>query len=214
MEAPPGPDPEKLLLRLSDGDGLSREEIDEIVELLRQLESEDIGRKLSVDDVYSYLVVLGRAEQKQYRHVIEKFLDVRDALTVALVLETLCLRWDCTDEYLERVVSFALGVAWDEDQDVQQAAIKILGEFLHTAIGVDATALGDRQREVLELLLNLLRDDSLEHWTRQSSYFALCRAAGKDWEELPNDCVLLDLTEGSTDLDHEVLERLDRLAAG
>ncbi len=215
MEATFGIDPEKLLLRISQGEELSSEEVAEITEVFRSLEIEDIGRSRSVDEVYSFLVVVGRARLIELQHLIEKSLDVRDALTVALVLETLCLEWEKTGEYLERVINFALGVAWDEDQDVQQVAIKILGEylqqFLPAILSQDVKSLSASQHRVLDLLMSIFEDESLESWTRQSAYYSLCRSYGKDWEVIPSECVQLEFSHDSKDVEWGMIDELKEL---
>ncbi len=217
METAFGIDPEKLLLRISQGEELSKEEIEEVTEVLRSLDLKEIGRARSVDEMYSFLVVVGKARLTSLGHLIEKFLEVRDALTVGLVLETLCLQWEKTGEYLERVINFALGVAWDDEQDVQQVAIKILGEYLHTRIPQVVCTKEPKttvsEHRVLELLFSLFEDEALESWSRQSAYYSLCRAYGKDWEAIPSECVQLDFAEGSADIDWEMTVKLQRLLA-
>lgn len=217
MDTGVGLDPEKLLVRISDGETLSSEEVEELAEVLRAVDAAEVGRKRSVDEIYSYIVVVGRAKLTSLQHSIEKFLDVRDALTVALVLETLCLEWKATDAYLERVISFALGVSWDEDQDVQQAAIKILGEYLFETLApslhgeTSDLRLSPPQHRVLELLLSIFSDPELESWTRQSSYFSLCRADGRDWDRIPSECVQLRFEKGTKDIDWSMIEGLEEV---
>lgn len=215
-------DPEKLLLKIGTGKKLSEEECAHVVEQLQSVDTEDLGRKLSVDDVYSYLVVLGRAKLFQHRNLLERYLETRDPLTVALVLEMLCLDWKFVEQYIERVVNFALGVAWDNEDDVRLMALKILGEYLQQAAlspGQDKKKLAStRSKEcqtidlyVLELLFSVFDDEEISAWTRQAAYSSLCRAAGKAWDEIPGECVQIDFGDQSSDLDREMLASLRRL---
>ena len=120
------------------------------------------------------------------------------------------MEWDRFEDYLERIISFAVGVSWDEDEDVKQSAIRILGEYLASGLSLEAgresnrdleITLSDDQREVVLFLLRTFFDRTLESWTRQSAYCALLRASGVRAQGLPNDCVMLDFTPGSTDID-------------
>jgi hypothetical protein len=214
-------DTEKMLFTLSEGKPLLAEEIAEVTELLEGSEGIAGGRGFSVDDVYSCLLVVGRGKLFDYRHVVEQYLQAEDALTVALVLEMLCLDWGFVEEYLEQVISFALGVPWDEDEDVRQTALKILGEYLFAsepsrrdkAEAQDEIKLA-RRRHVLDLLVCVFQDEAAEQWTRQASYYALCRAYGKKWEEIPPECVMLDLKIGSADLDQKVLDYVAQFLPG
>ncbi len=212
-------DPEKLLVQLSDKGTLDPEIIDHIAELLKEDSTEGKPRGLSVDDRYSYLVVLRKAGAVQHRRVLEFYLDTQDPLTAALVLETLALDWGLVDEYLERVLDFALGVSWDEDQDVQQSAIKILGEFLFSSLpessleSPDDSSLDKSQARVMSLLLSLFQDDHCEHWVRQAAYFSICRAAKTEWESLPPECAQLNFDSGSSDIDQKILQICQTLVA-
>jgi hypothetical protein len=206
-------DPEKLLAQLSDSNDVEPSLIDQIADLLKDDSCEQQTRGLSVDDRYSYLVVLRKANAKRHRSVLEVHLDTHDPLTAALVLETLTLHWGLTDEYLERVLDFALGVSWDEDQDVQQSAIKILGEYLFETLPKEclenpsSSSLESSQLRVLALLLSLFQDTEGEHWVRQTAYFSIARAAKFSWEELPAECAQLDFSKGSKDLNQDLINK-------
>lgn len=209
-------DPEKLLLAISDGKSLSDEEIAEVVELLDSEKQEELIRSPSVDDVYSCLLLLGKAKLVAYRHLLEKYLDCQEPLSVVLVLEILCLDWGTADEYLERVLHFALGVPWDYDEDVRQVALKIMGEFLAEGLPKPEEKgkkkASPRQLHVLELLFSIFEDESNDSLIRQSAYRALGRAYGKDWADLPSEYVLMDFEKGS-DVDEGILSYLRRFSS-
>lgn len=196
-------DVEKMLVRLNSGEKLKEAELDEVVRLLRgMLDSPEDFRDLGVDDAYELLTVLTRAKAHQHRSLLERFFDDKDPLTVTLVLEALCLDWGWIEEYLERVINFALGVSWDAEQDIRHCAIKILGEYLFRLRSAGSSP---QAREIMQLLLDAVGDEELNHWTRKAAYLALCRAAGKDWEELPPEYRKLDFSAGSADIDATVL---------
>ena len=209
-------DAEKLLVDISDGKEIPEEHISYVVDCLNAVDTTDLGRVPSIDAVYAYLVVIGKLRRFEHRPILERYLDANDVLTVSQVLETLCLDWGGTAEYLERVFNFALGVGWDYDDDVRLSAIRILGEFI-AASGAKASSqrpaqeIGDSHLQVFELLLGVFDDKDAESWTRQQAYFSLCRGLGKQWSELPGECVNLDLSAGSEDVDWQLIDQCREL---
>lgn len=199
-------DAEQLLAEISDGKEIADEQIRHIVECLESVETEELVRMPSIDELYSYLLVIGKLKRFEHRAILERYLDATDVLTVSRVLETLCLDWGQTEEYLERVINFALGVGWDSDDDVRLSAIRVLGEYVEGSCRTEqAQQLKAAHRQVVELLIGIFEDQDADSWTRQAAYAALCRAAGIDWEELPGECVALDLAEGSEDIRWDLL---------
>ena len=203
-------DTEKLLIRLHDGGELSKDELEEIRALLNSAKDQDSEPKIPVDLVYSYLVVLSRAKAADSKEVLERFLNSEDSLTVALVLDTLCMRWGGTEEYLEQLISFSLGAIWDSEEDVRQTAIFILGEYLHDTLGSggESDYAAERREKIIELLLDIFESDENEDWIRQSAYRAVCRAAGRDWEQLPTEGSPMDLARDGGDIDCELLDQM------
>lgn len=226
-------DPERLLVRLNSGKSLSADEEEELVRCIELALTE--SGSLSLEDLYAMVLVLSRARLTGRAYLLERAFEVRDPLTVALALETLCLDWALYSSYVERVMAFALGVAWDPDGDVQGVALKILGEFLRDARATPASTSGTKSEKrgrgaktsdahkkeagrppspdprigaVLELLFSIFDDTGLEHQIRQAAYCSLLRAGGKAWEELPSDCIEIDLTAASDELDHGLLKEL------
>jgi hypothetical protein len=202
-------DPEELLVKITSGRELEAEEFAEMISLLELKDRTELGRKLSHDDLYSLLVVLGKTGRKDQRGILERYLDIEDPLTVSLVLEILCLDWGYLDDQLERLMSFALGNSWDGDDDVRLMAIKLLGEYLHGFLRTGRKAPTETERKrmtsINDLLLNLFQDESLDRQVRQGAYFALLRGAGKEWDEIPSEYARLDLAPGSKDILWELL---------
>lgn len=205
-------DVEKLLLRINSGTTLDPGEIEEVAALLEwTLQDGGFKEKVSEDEIYSLILVIGRARATKFRHIIAQFLESEDPLTVSLVIDILCLEWGGTREYLERLIHFALGVAWDVDNDVQQAALRVLGEFVSGERGATNGELSPGVLRVIELLFSIFEDEHVEEWSRRSAYFALLRAAGRKRSELPSECLVLNLEPGSSDILWDDLEALKAL---
>ncbi len=200
-----GVDPDKLLVKIHSGKKLSELELTEILHVVShfRLNKDDVGT--SLDEIYSYLVVLGEAHAYTHRQVLERYLELHDPLTVSLVLEILCLKWNLTEEYLERVIQFTLGAPWDDEYDVQQMAIKVLGEFLFEARKNTKTReLNTKELRVLELLLSIFEDEQIDSWVRQRAYQSLCRTSGKSWEEIPSEYMQIDFKTAPPPLDEKL----------
>jgi hypothetical protein len=131
-------DPEKLLHELAGGHKLSRKDVAEVRQALEAAAPGEEGEDASTDEAYSWIVIASKAELRELRTIIERYLIAGDPLTAALALETLCLHWNATDNYLERVVSFALGVTWDYENDIRHEAFKVLGEYLREQLPIGA----------------------------------------------------------------------------
>jgi len=199
-------DAETLLAKINAGEKLEPSELEEVVALLESDYLEGYGRKLSVDDIYSLLLVLGRSHAYQYTTLLESFLNVEDTLTVSLVLDTLCLQWDKLEECVEKLISFALGQSWDEDEDIREEAIKLLGEYLfNLKTNHPKKKATGRSATVLELLISTFDNPENSYFIRKHAYFALCRAAGKTWQEIPSAYATLDF---SKDIDTTMIQSL------
>lgn len=208
-------DPDQLLVRIAKGESLTEKEESLIVELLTDWGSGECPRGRSEDDLYSYLVVLNKAGLKKYYRVLERFLELKDALTVSFVLETLCVDWQMSSEYLQRAISFAIGAPWDTEGDAREQALKILGEYLRGDLSPktlkDQIKLSGSQKEVVSLLLATTLDEENNNWVRQASYFALCRAYGMDWEQLPPECSLIHFDQNDKSVDQKLLSSIKNL---
>jgi hypothetical protein len=212
-------DPEEQLVKLNSGGRLDETELDEVLALLESTDVQELGRKLSADDIYSLLLVIGRTKDTRYRGLLERYLDAKDALTVSLVLEILCLQWGPIEECLEWLLDFALGSAWDDEDDVRQTALRILGDYLCRELPKNAVPAKTKKKDpralkVLGLVVSIFEDDTLERATRQAAYYSLLRASGISWENVPSEFARLDLNPGSKDIDWELLSRLKNMLEG
>jgi len=196
-------EPEKLLTAINEGHSLSKLETSELVKRLNAVGPEEFEQLPSVDDLYSYIVVLSKLQKPEHQQVLERYLDVSDPLTVSYVLETFCLQWELTGDYLERVLRFAKGVSWDEEQDLQLSAIGILGEYCRD-LSLEPTEVS-LSGQLKKQLFAIFDQQEGPNWLRQAAYRALARACGRTWQSLPNECALLDFSPGSEDIDWQML---------
>ncbi len=158
-------DPDKLLLKISLGKHLSNSELEEIVNFLNGVDVEAFCKSTFIDDVYSYILVLSKTDNKKFHYVLEKFLHVNDPLTVALTIETLCIKWNLFPDYMERIFDFSLGVAWDSDNDLRNTAIRALCHYLSNSL--KDNALDKHGKRVVELLESIYAEDELEMGIRE-----------------------------------------------
>lgn len=182
------------LLHRAKWEKLSQEEIDNVATELQQPEPEA--------DRYILLFILGRAGALSYRWLVEQFLACEDdPMLSRKALEVLCDDWNDTARYLDQVLEFVLGVKWDEEEDVRPMAISIAGEYLRSH---------DEPR-LLSELVRIFENEDEPQTMREGAYFALARAAGRDWKELPSAARHFDLSQ---DTDPSVLrEARERLVA-
>ncbi|MCC6954050.1 MAG: hypothetical protein IT290_08025 [Deltaproteobacteria bacterium] len=216
-------DADQLLGKIASGKTLKDDELKEIVELLSGDFLGVEGGELTLDEVYELLLVLGKAKAVSERRVLEKYLDCQEPQTVSLVLDILCGEWGFTEEYTEYLLNFSLGQSWDAEGDVQVVAIKLLGEHLHrnapkmrgTKGGKGALTDAQKKRcgEIFSLLDQHFRDPDMDSIIRKTAYYSLCRAAGREWEQIPSEFARLNLEPGSPDVDWGVIEACQALSS-
>lgn len=144
---------------------------------LSEKELRDIADGLaSSKDPYEGLLVLGRAEAKQYRGLVEGYLDASDNPMLArLALQILCRYWDLTEQYLCQIMTFMEGVDWDEEDDVRLMAIGCAGSFL----------LNHSCKPLLAALLRIFHDTNERQLIREVAYRALAESTGVPILRLP-----------------------------
>jgi hypothetical protein len=126
-------------------------------------------------DAYTLLHVLALAKAKQYRALIERYLDCPDDPPLAkLALTTLCTTWGETEQYHAQVLAFLRGVQWDVARGghVLLAATGIAGEYLRSSSQPDFIA---------ELIDIYEKEDPL---FQHAAYVALGRALGYAWHKI------------------------------
>jgi hypothetical protein len=167
----------------------------EIADVARELASEETDA-----DRYTLIHILGAAGATEHEPLVARFLDSpEDPMLARIALQTLISRWGKGQVYRDRMESFVRGVEWDADSDVRNVAISAAGEFLRER----------EDRGLLRLLIDIFTSPSEAELVRQSAYFALGRASGKSWEQLPRASRRMDFDR---DVDAGVLTwALDRM---
>ncbi len=167
-------DAERLLYRLNCGKSLRPTELKELVD---RLESDLDNSEICLDDHYIMLLVLRRAKAIEQRSLLERYLLVRDPMVGCLVLETLCRDWGFLADYLERVINLALGVPWDNDDDMRFCAIELLGDFLESGRNDTNADYQAAMKKVVQLLLRTVEVETEPRLVREAALAALVRAA-------------------------------------
>lgn len=193
---------DKLLEKAKDGK-ISKQEVDWV--------AQQIHEKYNDDSLYTLIYILGKAEAKQYKSLVEKFLYYpSDPMISKIALQTLCNFWDFTEEYLDDVKSFVRGVDWDEDEDVRMIAISAAGQFLKTSF----------DKELLQLLINVFENnhqdesikDSKDNLIQGCAYEAILRAMGKNYNEIPRFLTIEKLLK-TGQLDLSMVQKAKSLVA-
>ena len=139
-------------------------------------------------------LALGHAFAFQYRELVERFLDCEDDPMLArLALQILCGYWGNTAQYLEEVLRFMRGVPWDQEEDVRQIAVSEAGEYLRS----------NTEPRFLRELISIFESEDEERSMHEGAYFALARAVGRDWKDLPSAASHFDLV---TQIDPAVIQ--------
>jgi hypothetical protein len=187
------------LLERAKWDSLSDAEIDQV--------AKEIQKPMPEADTYTLLHILGKSQATRYRRLVERYLESdTDPMLAKLAMQILCSYWDEASHYLDQITRFVQGVAWDEDDDCQLAAVSIAGEYLRTK----------HDPVLLYLLLELFEREAEDQLIREAAYGALARAMGREYSEIPSAAKEFDL---KADIDTSIIERAksrlsqERLAA-
>ncbi|GEM_PF-2994540 len=202
-------DPDKLLYRLNSRKKLKVAELEEVVALLTaQLAQGEV----CWDDCYGLILVVQKAGAHEQHTLIASFLDQRDSLLVSLALETLCLEWRLTEEYLERVMNFSLGVPWDLDGDLRNTAFYILGEYVgREKDGLECSRSDQVVRRTIRLLLKAFEDKNIDIAVRRGAYRALCSATRFAAQRIPSGMACFSVVPGSPEIDWEMVNQWRKL---
>lgn len=157
-----------LLEQVKAGDKLPPETVDAVAATVEHEETSDRDR-------YTGLHILGLAQARQYRSLLERFLeDPDDPMLARIALLGLARYWNEADAYLDHVTQAVDGQEWDYLGDVQLTAISIAGDYLS-------------DHDSPELLRTLIdRAEAAPRGTaeRNAALDALARAIGLTWPEI------------------------------
>jgi hypothetical protein len=161
----------------------------EIAEVAREL----VGNSRE-SDPYTLIHILGVSGATEYEPLVARFLNASfDPMLARIALQVLCSHWGMASRYRDQVEKFVRGVEWDIDADVRIVALSAAGELLRERLG----------KSLLRLLVEIFTSSAERHIVRQAAYFALARAHGQDWAQLPPASRQIDLER---DIDPRVLE--------
>jgi hypothetical protein len=148
------------------------------------LVAERLSESAGSHDAYTLIHILGCARATQYEKLVQRFLNSPSDPTVArIALQTLCNYWGKAGNYRAEVLAFLRGIAWDVDDEARLAALSIAGEFLRISF----------EGSLLEEVIRVWENEKHSPIVRQAAYFALSRARGANWNELPPASRQLDL---------------------
>jgi len=157
-----------LLERAKDGEKLPPEAVDEAAATVAVDETTDRDR-------YTGLHILGVAQARQYRSLLEQYLeDPSDPMLARIAILGLARYWNEPEPYLDYIARAVDGQEWDYLDDVQLAAISIAGDYL-------------RDHDNPELLRTLIgKAEAAPRGTgiRNATLDALARALGLAWPEI------------------------------
>ncbi|MEL6447365.1 MAG: hypothetical protein AAFQ62_05385 [Pseudomonadota bacterium] len=159
------------LLEMAQRRRLSKAQLDRAAERLTAAAGSNSG------DLYEILTVIGLAGDEQYERYVAPLVEYRqDPMIAALALKVLCEYWGLARKYDQELQGFIKGVPWDSDNTVRLAALSIAGEQLRAA----------RNDGLLLLVTRAYGRIQNDPFVRAGAYFALSRAAGLAWADLPS----------------------------
>jgi len=152
-------------------------------------------------DEYELLLVLGRSEAKEYKAVVERYLQAtHDPMLVKLSLQVLCRYWGLASEYQDQLEKFIAWEDWDEEEDVRLMAIGCVAE-LYKKKG---------NPKLLKYVYDVFNDESEDEITREAAYETLALVSGVSVNDLPQP-VHIDF---ASDVDADVLAKVEKLIEG
>jgi hypothetical protein len=197
---------EEILARIHSGRKLHKAELNLVATILQDLELQEVGRKLSADDIYLLLSALFREDSWKDERLFERFFDIHDPTTASLVMKKLCSSKEGRKNYLERLFSLALGSDWDSEGDLQQDAIEFLGEFACEERKSEENS--PRQKQALLFLFDLFDDENSSREQKQWAYCAILRASGLSHEQLPSRYAIYEFTPSNSVIAWNTLNEL------
>lgn len=157
-----------LLDRVKDGEKLPPDIVDAVAATVAREETTDRDR-------YTALHILGLAGARQYRSLLERYLeDPADPMLARIAILGLARYWSEPERYLDYVVRAVEGQEWDYLDDVQLVAISIAGDYLSDHDDPD----------LLRTLIGKAQAAPRGTGMRGATLDALARAMGLTWPEI------------------------------
>lgn len=159
-----------LLERAKDGETFPSATIDAVAETA-SLEETTRG------DRYTALFILGLARARQYRSLLEHYLDAEatdEPMLARTAILGLARYWNEPERYLDYVVGAVDGYEWDDLEDVRIVAISIAGDYLKD----------HDNPELLRKVIDIARTEPRGEGTRPAALTALARSMGLTWPEI------------------------------
>lgn len=156
---------------------------EDVVCLAEFLES---GAVLDSASVFDLVWILSKHGSEKYCSTLERYLlSKSDVMLVRLVLETLCLRWQCGEHYEKYVLGFMDKSLWDCEEDVRVMALSCAGYLWRKTKNI----------HLLEKLLSIFDDKNENEFIRVVAYQAIVRALSEGEDDIPS-CLGFDLLNG------------------
>lgn len=149
-------------------------------------------------DEYDLLLVLGRSEAKEYKAIVEKYLQaIHDPMLVKLSLQVLCRYWGLASDYQDELEKYIAWEDWDEEEDVRLMAIGCVAELYKNS----------ESSHLLKYVYDVFNDESEDEITREAAYETLALVSGISVSDLPQP-VHFDF---ESDVDRDVLVKVEKL---
>lgn len=127
-------------------------------------------------DQYDLLLILGRSEAKEYRNVVEGYLQSsHDPMVARLALQVLCRYWGLASEYEDELEEFIGWVDWDKEEDVRLMAIGCVADVYKKK----------ESPKLLKHVYDVFKDETEDEITRGAAYETLAIVSGKSVNDLP-----------------------------
>lgn len=124
-------------------------------------------------DLYTLLWVLGLAEAKMHRPLVERFLEYPSDPSISMMaLKVLTCYWDEPERYIDAIWTFIKGAKWDRNNDIRDIAVTAAGIYLHS----------HEDAALLTHILEIFKDTREIAPCRENAYSALAYAMTGDWE--------------------------------
>lgn len=140
-----------ILCHLSKGDKISKDEGDQLTSFIQKQVSLP-KEKRELEDLYAAYTVLVRLDNPKLSYLFELAFEVPDPLLICLALETLIIKFNIYEPYIERIIQFSLGAPFDHDGDIRESAFLCI-KHIYSQKKVSTNIL-DKLNHVLDHIVN------------------------------------------------------------